>query len=343
MDAIKTPVNIKRVAQEAGVSTMTISRVMNDPSSVAPETRQRVQEAIHRLGYRPNAIARSLKSKRTHNLGLITVDFIDSFFTQVSAGAEAEARQHGYRIIISSTEHNLRNEYEYVRLLAEQRVDGILLVRDSILMENDPIHSLPDPGVPIITTGYKSPDVSLSTVDIDNVDGAYKATQFLLENGHRCIAMIAGPNGYKAAQDRSRGYQMALQEAGVSYDPDLIINGDSWRSHDGLGAMRLLLEKGKPFSAVFTQSDELAFGAIRAMRQAGLHIPQDVSVIGYDDIAVTEYYDPPLTTMRQAIREVGIQAARMLIQQIEDPEQPCGDIILKTELVRRASVLQRES
>lgn len=322
---------------------MTISRVMNDPSSVAPETRQRVQEAIHRLGYRPNAIARSLKSKRTHNLGLITVDFIDSFFTQVSAGAEAEARQHGYRIIISSTEHNLRNEYEYIRLLAEQRVDGILLVRDSILTEYGSSHNLPDPGVPMITTGYKSPDVGLLTVDIDNVDGAYQATHFLLENGHRCIAMIAGPTDFKAAQDRSEGYRIALQEAGVPYDPDLIINGDGWRSPSGLDTMRLLLKRGKPFSAVFTQCDELAFGAILAMRQAGLQIPQDISVIGYDDIAVSEYYDPPLTTIHQPIREVGVQAARMLIQQIEDPERPCGDIILKTELVRRASVLQRKS
>src|SRR5262245_18642427 len=196
MDSRKTSrdrVNIRRVAHEAGVSPQTVSRVLNNRPDVAAETRVRVQQIIAQLGYHPSAIARGLSSRRTHTLGLITTDFSDYFFTQVIAGAEAEARQKGYRFMLGSTERNPQDEPEYIRLLTEHQVDGIRFARPSTEPDSRHLVDLLRDGVPVVTTAYHIPGESLTVIDVDNIDGGHQATSCLLDDGHHRIAMIIGP------------------------------------------------------------------------------------------------------------------------------------------------------
>ncbi len=334
--AHKSRVTITEVAREAGVSTQTISRVLNNRPDVSPETRQRVHQIIARLGYQPNAIARSLVSKRTRTLGLITADFSDYFFTQVIAGAEVEARKHGYFFMLGSTERNLQDEPEYIRLLTERHVEGILFARPSTEPDNYHLISLLRDGVPVVTTAYHLPGETLTVVDVDNVEGAQQATRCLLEHAHRQVAMITGPTIWKSVNDRTQGYALALEAAGVAFNPDLIAEGD-WSYESGYRAMRDLLARDRSLSDVFAQNDRMAIGAMRALREAGRRVPQDVSVVGYDDIPVAAYCDPPLTTVRQPMREVGEVATRLLIQAIEEPGSVQGEVLLKTELIRRGS------
>ncbi len=329
-------VNIKRVAQEAGVSTQTVSRVINNRPDVSPETRQRIQQVIRRLGYQPDAIARSLVSHRTRTLGLITTDFSDYFFTQVIAGAEAEARRQGYFFMLGSTQRNPEDEPVYIRLLTERHVEGILWARPSSSPDDQHLKALLEEGVPVVTTAYHLPNQTLTVVDVDNVDGAQQATRCLLEQGRRTVAMISGPATWKSAMDRSEGYRRALESAGLPFAPGLVAEGD-WSHASGYRALRELLARGKPFAALFAQNDQMAIGAMHALREAGKRVPEDVAVVGYDDIPVAEFCDPPLTTVRQPMCEVGQLATRLLIQTIEQSDSPPAPKLLKTTLVKRKS------
>jgi LacI family transcriptional regulator len=296
---------ITEVAHEAGVSSQTVSRVINNRPDVSPETRQRVQQVIRSLGYQPSALARGLASKRTRTLGLITADFSDYFFTQVIAGAEVEARKHGYFFMLG-------DEPEYIRLLTEHHVQGILFARPSTEPDNRHLLGLLRDGVPVVTTTYHLPGADLTVVDVDNVDGAQQATHYLLECGRRQIAMITGPATWKSVNDRTRGYRLALEAAGATFEPTLIIEGD-WSYQSGYRAMQQLIAGGSPFSAVFAQNDQMAIAAAAA------------------------YCDPPLTTIRQPMQEVGKVATRFLIQAVEQPGMEQGEVLLKAELIRRRS------
>ncbi len=329
-------VNIKRVAQEAGVSTQTVSRVINDRPDVSPETRAHIQRVIERLGYQPNAIARSLVSRRTRTLGLITSDFSDYFFTQVIAGAEAEARRHGYFFMLGSTQRNPKDEPVYIRLLTERHVEGILWARPSSEPDDRHLIALLQENVPVVTTAYHLPSEALTVVDVDNVDGAHAAVGCLLENQRRHIAMITGPATWKSVADRTQGYRHALSAAGIRFDARLVVEGD-WSYASGYRAARLLLSQAPPYSGLFAQNDQMAIGAMHALRESGKRVPEDVAVVGYDDIPVAEYCDPPLTTVRQPMCEVGQAATRLLIQAIEEQGSAPKGTLLKTTLVRRRS------
>jgi DNA-binding LacI/PurR family transcriptional regulator len=334
-------VTITRVAEEAGVSTQTVSRVINNRPDVAADTRKRVQQVITRLGYQPNAIARSLVSRRTRTLGLITADFSDYFFTQVIAGAEVEARKHGYFFMLGSTERNIQDEPEYIRLLTEHHVEGILFARPSTEPSNRHLSDLVQQGVPVVTTAYYLPGQPLTVVDVDNFNGARQAAGCLVESGHRQIAMITGAAGWKSVADRSAGFLETLQAASLPIDPALQVEGD-WSYESGYRAMQALVARQRPFTAVFAQNDRMAIGAIRALREMGQRVPEDVSVVGYDDIPVAAYSEPPLTTVRQPMREVGETATRLLIEAIAKPNGARGqEFMLKTELVRRQSCIKR--
>ena len=329
-------VTIQDVAAAAGVSYQTVSRVINDKPDVAEETRRRVWQVIGELGYQPSAIARSLVSKRTHTLGLITADFSDYFFTQVIVGAEVEARKQGYFFMLCSTERNPADEPEYFRLLTERQVDGILFARPSTEEDSRHIVSLIQQGVPLVTTAYWLPGEKLTVVDVDNVDGGLQATECLIELGHREIGMITGPAGWKSVNDRTEGYNLALERAGIPFDASLIEHGD-WSYQSGYEAMERLLEKSPHITALFAQNDQIAIGAMRALREAGRRIPDDVALVGYDDIPAAAYCHPPLTTIRQPMQQVGEVATRLLIEYINDPAAERKEVLLKTELIRRGT------
>lgn len=329
-------VTIQDVAAAAGVSYQTVSRVINDKPDVAEDTRRRVWQIVEELGYQPSAIARGLVSKRTRTLGLITEDFSDYFFTQVIVGAEVEARKQGYFFMLCSTERNPADEPEYLTLLTEREVDGILFARPSTEEDSRHIVSLIQQRVPLVTTAYWLPGEKLTVVDVDNVDGGLRATECLVKLGHGKIGMITGPAGWRSVNDRTEGYKLALNRAGIPFDALLIEQGD-WSYQSGYEAMGRLLAKAPQITALFAQNDQMAVGAMRALREAGRRIPDDVALVGYDDIPAAAYCHPPLTTIHQPMQQVGEIATRLLIEQINDSEVEREEVLLKTELVRRGT------
>jgi LacI family repressor for deo operon, udp, cdd, tsx, nupC, and nupG len=267
---------------------------------------------------------------------MITADFSDPFFSQVVVGAEAEARKHGYFFLLCSTERNPQDEPEYLRLLGEREVDGILFSRPST--EEDPRHivSLIRRGVPLVTTSYHVPGEDLTVVDVDNEDGGYKATQHLVDYGHRAIGMITGPPDWKSVKDRSTGFRLALAHAGIEAQTASVVHGD-WSYASGYHAATRLFRQTPHASGLFVQNDRMAIGAMRAMREMHIRVPEDVAVVGYDDILPAAYSSPPLSTVRQPMQEVGQLATQLLIEAIGSRDVEKKEVLLKTELIVRAS------
>jgi LacI family transcriptional regulator len=329
------------VAEQAGVSIQTVSRVLNSRPDVSVETRQRIQDIIDQMGYQPFSNARGLASKRTYTLGLVAADFSDFWFSQVVTGAEKVAHEHGYFFMLGSSSCNPEDEPKFIRLLTERHVDGILFIRASCADESEHLNRLKESGIPVVTTGNYLPESGLAMVDVDNIGGGRKATEYLLGLGHTRIAMLTGPSDWRSACDRTEGYLQALQTIGVPANPDLIKEG-TWLHKSGYLGMKALLEHKIPFTAVFAQNDRIARGAISALHETGRRIPEDVSIIGYDDIPEAEFSDPPLTTIRQPMEEIGRAATRLLVQIIEDQEATPNQILFDTELIVRSSCSRLE-
>ena len=335
---------IKEVADLAGVSIQTVSRVLNDRPDVSPATRQRVQQIINELGYQPYALARGLASRQNRTLGLFASNLSDPFFAAAIAGANAEALANAYLFMLGSVELRGEDESQYQHILAERRLAGMLFIRSGRVDDHAHLQQLYNAGVPVVTTGFSQNDaagqIEFTLVDVKNVEGGRKATRYLIDLGHRQIAMIEGPCAAKSTHDRSRGYCLAMHEAGIAPVPGLIAGGD-WTHASGYAAMKQILAAGQPCSALFSHHDRMAIGAIAAIRQSGLRVPQDVSVIGYDDVPEAAFADPPLTTIRQPSYEVGRMAAHLLIQRVENPRLGPTQVLLDTELVLRASCSRR--
>lgn len=340
----KRRVTIRDVAAAAGVSYQTVSRVLNDKPDVADETRQRIKQVMQMLGYQPSAVARSLALKRTHTLGLITSDFSDWFFTQVIVGAEIAAHKSDYYLLLSSTEHNPNDEPKYLKLFSEREVDGMLFIRANAQGNSQHIVALSEQGVPVVTTAYDrlAQLDQVAVVVVDNVKGGFLATQRLVDVGRRRIGMITGPKEWEAAQDRMQGYRRMLEQSGIEFDPSLIEHGD-WSYESGYRAMRQLLARSAHFTALFAQNDRMAIGAMWALREAGRTIPDDVAIVGFDDIPAAAFSTPPLTTVRQPTIQVGQIAVELLIQMIENPTQERKEVLLEPELIIRQTCQNSDS
>jgi len=329
--------NIRDVASHANVSHQTVSRVINGNPNVSVATRERVLATIEKLGYVPSPMARGLISNRTHSIGIVADDISDQFFARVVAGAEREARARGFYLMIGSVEPE-DDERGYLRLMLERRVEGLLLARPSAPLEMSDLRSVMQAGVPIVSVG--SSRVPGIMVDVDNRQGGYDATTHLLEHGHRAIATICGPADWPSSAARLDGYRRALDDAGIAFNPSLVEQAGDWGLDSGRAAAARLCERGATFTALFAHSDLTALGAIAELRLAGRRIPQDVSVVGYDDLPVAAYVDPPLTTVHQPMQEVGALAAGLLLDQlVRDRNAPVeGERLLPAELVSRQSV-----
>ncbi len=328
---------IRDVAARAGVSHQTVSRVINHNPNVAHLTRERVLAAIRELGYVPSPMARGLISNRSHSLGVVADDISDGFFARAVAGAEIEARRRGYYLMIASVEPD-DDELGYLRLMLERRVEGLILARPSVPLAPADLRAARDAGVPLVAVG-SSGLTGFPIVDVDNRQGGYDATRHLLERGHSRIATIVGPREWPSAAARLEGYRHALREAGVVEEPALVENASDWGLESGRAGAARLLERGSGFTAVFAHSDLIALGAIRQLRESGLRVPDDVSIVGYDDLPVADYVDPALTTVHQPMHEVGAVAARLLLDQITGGVAPApGSRLLPAVLVVRQSV-----
>jgi LacI family transcriptional regulator, repressor for deo operon, udp, cdd, tsx, nupC, and nupG len=331
---------IRDVATRAGVSHQTVSRVINRNPSVAEPTRTRVVAAIRELGYVPSPMARGLISNRTHSLGVVADDISDGFFARVVAGAEAEARRRGYYLMIGSVEPD-DDQRGYLRLLLERRVEGLILARPSVPLSADDLVHARRAGVPIVSVASAQLP-GLPIVDVDNVQGGYAATAHLVTCGHREIATVVGPREFPSSAARFEGYRRALAEAQVPDDPGLVEHAADWGLESGRAAAARLIERGESFTALFAHSDLIALGAIRQLREAGKRVPEHVSVVGYDDLPVAAYVDPPLTTVHQPMDEVGALAAALVLDQLAGRDTDSSAThLLPAELVVRGSVVAR--
>ena len=323
---------IRDVAALAAVSHQTVSRVINGQTSVAEPTRQRVLEAIEQLGYVPSPMARGLISNRTHTLGMVTADITDGFFARAVAGAEMEARRRNYFLIVGSVEESPDDEEGtgYLRLMLERRVEGLILQRPGI------VQGAANAGIPLVLIGSAQPP-GFTVVDVDNRRGGFDAMQHLLGLGHRAIATIVGPEEWPSAIRRHEGTLDALRSAGIAEDPALVERAHDWGVESGHAATDRLLARGARFTGIFAHSDLIALGAIRRLRSEGLRVPGDVSVVGYDDLPIAAYVDPPLTTIHQPMREVGELAASIVFDQLSGEEPEPGPHLLPARLVVRQS------
>ena len=330
---------IRDVATRAGVSHQTVSRVINLNPNVADHTRERVLLAIRELGYVPSPMARGLISNRTHSLGVVADDISDGFFARMVAGAEAEARRRGYYLMIGSVEPD-DDERGYLRLMVERRVEGLILARPSVPLRPEDLLPAREAGVPLVGVGA-SLLPGFPVIDVDNHQGGYDATRHLLERGHERIATIVGPREWPSAAARLEGYRRALREAGIAEDPVLVEYVSDWGLASGQAAAARLLERKVPFTAIFAQSDLIALGAIRQLRDAHLRVPDDVSIVGYDDLPVADFVEPGLTTVHQPMQEVGALAASVLLDQLTGvAELEAGARLLPAVLVERHTVAQ---
>jgi DNA-binding LacI/PurR family transcriptional regulator len=326
---------IKDVAARAGVSRQTVSRVINDKGEIRSQTRQRVLAAIDELGYRPNAAARSIVVGRTCTLGCISPNLTDYTFANIIEGAQAEARRLGYFVLTGSARTEADVEPLLEQLLHRQ-IDGLLVLNPRADERYRYFLPLIDKGLAVVYVNNTPQGAPVSAVRCDDRHGGYQATRHLVDLGHKAIATILGPDNEECTFDRLDGYRQALNEAGLPVDRGLVDQGD-WSATSGYEATQRLLEAGRPFTALFAQNDQMAVGAIRALREAGRQVPGEVSIVGFDDIPLASYFDPPLTTLRQPMQESGTRAARLLVQTVEDPSRPPEQIAIPARLVVRAS------
>jgi DNA-binding LacI/PurR family transcriptional regulator len=323
------------VAARANVSRQTVSRVLNNKDEVRDETRARVLAAIEELGYRPSAIARSMVAGHTRTLGCIAPNLTDYTFSSIIDSAQAEARRQGYFLLAGSAP----TEPEVKPLLEEmlnRQVDGFLVLNPRT--DGRFRHFLPhvQKQIPVVYVKNTADGAPVSSVCCNDQEGGYCATRHLIELGHTAIATILGPENEECTPDRLQGYRRALDEAGIGDGHALVAGGD-WSAESGYGAAGRLLEAGRPFTALFSQNDSMAVGAVRALQDAGRRVPEDISVVGYDDIPLAAFFGPPLTTLRQPMREFGRRATQLLVQAIQQPERPPEQAWLQARLVERAS------
>jgi LacI family transcriptional regulator len=326
------------VARLAGVSRATVSYVINNRTDgnvrISEETRCRVLDAVKELGYRPNVLARSLRQGQTHTIGMIVPDNTNPFFAEVARGVEDTSFQQGYSVILCNSDSDLDKELLYTNVLAEKRVDGILFV--AVGMSAERICGLQERRMPVVVVDRDIPDVAVDSVMTANERGGWLATRHLIELGHRRIGCIAGPSDVTPSAERGTGYRQALREAVLSVEEELIMRGD-FQYESGYQAARQLLSMDDPPTAIFACNDLMAIGAISAAVELGRQVPADLSVVGFDDVPLASFANPALTTVVQPKHEIGVVAATMLLERMQDPDKPPRRRMLNTKLVVRKS------
>ncbi|MDR3574480.1 MAG: LacI family DNA-binding transcriptional regulator [Anaerolineaceae bacterium] len=328
--------NIEEIARISGVSRSTVSRVLNEDARVRKETRLHVQEVINRLGFQPNAIARSLASGKSHILGLVipvgvSALFGDPYFPLLIQGVSSACNARDYSVVLWLAEPEF--ERRMMReILHNGLVSGVIVAS---MVFNDPIvQALSDSNIPFILVGRHPDNKQVSYVDVDNLDSAREAVSHLLRLGRKRVATITGPQNMVVGIDRYQGYLQAIRRAHLPLDPNLVAEADFSDMGGYFGMQKLL-----PYhpDAVFAASDVMAVGAMRAIGEAGLHIPADIAVVGYDDIPLAAHTNPPLTTIRQPTLRTGLVSTELLIEMVEHPVSPPQRIVLPTELIIRST------
>lgn len=324
--------NIREVSRLAGVSTATVSRALRNPELVSKESRRKVMEAVERLNYRPNMLARNFRSERSYSLVILTPSIASPFYSRVIRGVELAAQNRGYSVLLGDTRDSLQREHEYIELVETRLADGIIQFRPS--EANSEIARRAN--FPIVYA-CGCADTALPSVRIDNVEAARTVVNYFLSLGHRRIATICGQPENPHSIDRLIGYREALQDAGIAEDPDLIVHADDYSMQSGVKAGTRIAQLEDRPTALFCMNDEIAIGAIQSLKRAGFAVPADVSVAGFDNIDFARHYDPPLTTIDQPSDDIGRMACNMLIDQIEGRGVSQNNVVLDYDLIVRTS------
>ena len=325
--------NIREVARLAGVSVATVSRTLKSPERVLPETRDKVNAAVEQANYRPNLMAVQFRSRKTGNLVILVPAIANTFFARVISGAQKAAQAAGYRLLLCDTQGQEAVERQFAELVYAHQADGVIQLRafdpfDTAASNAD----LP----PIVNACEVISDGRHATISLDNFAAAKAMTEHLIALGHQRIGLIKGSRSSPLTRDRLAGYQAALREAGIGFDEELVCHGDFTLNAGFVGASTMLTMATKP-TALFCENDEMAIGALKRIKQAGLRVPEDISLVGFDDIPMAAYCDPPLTTISQPAEAFGEKAVQMLIMLIDKKPLPKRHVVLPFEFTGRTS------
>lgn len=324
---------IKDIAQLADVSTTTVSHVLNRTRPVSQALSNRVLDAVRELEYRPNAIARGLRTQSSQILGLVIPDNTNPFFSEMTLGAEEAAFRFGYSVLLGNSRHDLARELTYLSTLSSYPVDGLILTGVSV--NNEHVLSVTESGIPVVIVDRRIDGVAADLILSDHYSGAYNAAAHLIGLGHRNIAIITGPMDLQVSKDRLNGFLVALDEAGVKPDPERIIEGD-FQLGSGYEAARRILAMDPVPTGVFASNDLMAIGAMRQFNEHRIKIPEQISIVGFDNTYLSTYVYPPLTTVAQPAHKLGSLAVERLIGWIENPgDMEIEEFCLQTELIVR--------
>ena len=330
---------IKDIANYTGLSITTVSLVLNNkPSKISEKTKQKVIEAAKKLNYSPNHLAVGLITKRTQTLGLIVSDISNIFFSILAKGVEKACQKEGWSVMLCNSWNSHERDMELIQLLINKSVDGIIycMSSDSDEEKADESYALfKKSNMPFIEIDSDFDRTAKHNVFFDNEKAGYLATMHLIENGHGRIACITGPKDVECLNGRIKGYRMALEESGIPYDPSIMVEGD-YSMESGIKAVKQL--KDKDFTGIFAFNDMMAFGAFKGLKGMNIHVPEDISLVGYDDVPLCEILEVPLTTIRQPIYEMGYAAAQNMIMLIQTGSDEDTNVMFSPILMERKSV-----
>jgi LacI family transcriptional regulator len=327
---------IKDVARKANVSIATVSRVLNNQGGYSPKTKEKVLAAIKELGYQPNALARGLINKRTKTIGILFPEVSNMFASKILHGVENVVNEQGSSVIVCNTASNGEKTMKYLQVLHEKRIDGVIFVSEVITDEY--YKMLESMNIPIVLISTESYRYSLPYVKVNDRHAAYTATEYLIQKGHRKIGMISGnKNDMIAGQPRIDGYKEALLHNGIDIKENYIVSCKGFGFKDGFYILPRLLHQAPDITAIFAASDEMAMGVISAAYKLGIKIPNDISIIGYDNLPLAELAIPPLTTVAQPLEEMGEMAASMLFEMM-DTGRTVESRIMPHQIIERETV-----
>lgn len=322
------------VARLAEVSPATVSRVLNGRGEVNDDMARRVRESVRMLGYRPNSVARNLRRKVAAVWALIISDIENPHFTALVRGVEDVARANGHSVVLCNSDEQLDRERSYIDVALAERMAGVVISPSSD--RESALGPLLDAGVPVVSIDRKIQRSPVSSVVVDNKAGAHEATRHLVASGYRRIACVTGPGGISTAAQRLAGYQSALTEAGLPYDRTQVVGGD-FREAGGAEAVRALLASPHPPDALFVANGLMAMGAVAALSDAGIRVPEDMGLVAFDDMPWARLLRPGLTCVAQPTYDIGRTAAEMLLESTARPQAPPRRVTLPTRLVVRDS------
>jgi len=331
---------IYEVSKLSGVSPSTVSRVLNGSDLVVESTRRKVEAAIKELDYRPNKFAQSLASKRSNSVGILVPELHGPFFGTMLSSIELELRNEGKHVIITAGHSDADGEKEGIEFLVSRGCDALILF--VFATPGEDIKSLWESSMPVVVIGQLIQGMEEDCIVLNNETGGYLATKFLIDSGHRQLACITGPLWKSDGQERLEGYKRALSESGLAFDPRLLAEGN-FEEASGRSGMEHLIQSGVSFSGLVCANDEMAAGAIRVAREHGLHIPEDLSVVGFDNVFFTRYMHPELTTIAYPIEKMGQMAARCVLRDVYGKTGQEIQARFEPELLRRASVSDRSN